>query len=94
MRISRPEARKFYEIEATKNRWSARELARQANSLLFDRLAKSKDKEGLLRLVQEGQEITKPVDAIKDPFVLEFLNIPEAHQLTESKLEEALISNL
>lgn len=94
MRISRPEARKFYEIEATKNRWSARELARQVNSLLFDRLAKSKDKEGLLRLVHQGQEIIKPADAIKDPFVLEFLNIPEAHQLIESKLEEALISNL
>lgn len=94
MRTSRPEARRFYEVEAIKNRWTARELERQANSLLFDRLAKSKDKEGLLRLVQEGQEITKPTDAIKDPFVLEFLNIPEAHQLTESKLEEALISNL
>jgi predicted nuclease of restriction endonuclease-like (RecB) superfamily len=94
MRISRLEARRFYEVEAIKNRWSARELERQANSLLFDRLAKSKDKEGLLRLVHEGQEITKPADAIKDPFILEFLNIPEAHQLVESKLEEALITNL
>ncbi len=94
MRISRPEARQFYEIEATKNNWSARELERQVNSLLFDRLAKSKDKQGLLRLINEGQEVIEPSDAIKDPFVLEFLNIPEAHQLTESKLEQALISNL
>lgn len=64
MRISRLEARQFYEIEATKNRCSARELERQVNSLLFDRLAKSKDKKGLLKLVNEGQEIIEPSDAI------------------------------
>lgn len=94
MRIIRPEARRFYEIEAVKNRWSVRELEQQINTLLFDRLAKSKDKMGLLKLVRQGQEIFKPEDAIKDPFILEFLNIPEAHQLTETKLEEALINNL
>ncbi len=94
MRVSRTEARRFYEVEAAKNRWSARQLERQINSLLFDRLAKSKDKAGLLKLAHQGQEISKPEDAIKDPFVLEFLNIPEAHQLTETKLEEALINNL
>ena len=75
MRISRPEARQFYEIEAAKNRWSARQLERQINTLLYDRLAKSKDKAGLLKLVNQDHEITKPEDAIKDPFVLEFLNI-------------------
>lgn len=94
MRVSRPEARQFYEIEAAKNRWTVRQLERQINSLLFDRLAKSKDKAGLLKLANQGQEISKPLDAIKDPFVLEFLNIPEVHQLTETKLEEALINNL
>lgn len=94
MRVTRIEARKFYEIEAIKNRWSSRELERQINSLLFDRLAKSKDKAGLMKLVHQGQEISKPEDAIKDPFVLEFLDIPEAHQLVETKLEEALISKL
>lgn len=90
MRVSRLETRQFYEIEAVKNRWAVRELERQINSLLFDRLAKSKDKAGLLRLVHQGQEISKPEDAIKDPLVLEFLDISEAHQLSETKLEEAL----
>jgi predicted nuclease of restriction endonuclease-like (RecB) superfamily len=94
MQVGRVEARKFYEIEAIKNRWGTRELERQVNSLLFDRLAKSKDKKGLLRLVNEGQEILKPEDAIKEPVILEFLGIPEAHQLSESKLEQALINNL
>ncbi|MBV8802058.1 MAG: DUF1016 family protein [Gammaproteobacteria bacterium] len=94
MRVDRLEARKFYEIEAVKNRWASRELERQINSLLFDRLAKSKDKAGLMKLVHQGQEISKPEDAIKDPFILEFLDIPEAHQLIETKLEEALISKL
>ena len=94
MRVSRLEARQFYEIEAAKNRWSARQLERQINSLVYDRLAKSKDKKGLLKLVNKGHEILKPEDAIKDPFILEFLNIPEAHQLAETKLEEALIGKL
>lgn len=94
MKISRPEARLFYEREASKNHWSSRELDRQINSLLFDRLAKSKDKAGLLQLTQKGQEIVNPVDAIKEPIVLEFLGMPESHRLSESKLEEALISNL
>ena len=94
MRISRPEVRLFYELEAGKNKWSSRELSRQIGSLLFDRLAKSKDKEGLMRLVQNGQEFNDPSDAIKDPVVLEFLDIPEAHQLVESKLEQALINKL
>jgi len=94
MRITREDARAFYEIEASKNRWSSRQLDRQIGSLLFDRLAKSKDRKGLLRLAQKGQELINPIDAIKDPVVLEFLEIPEAHQLVESKLEQALISNL
>ncbi len=94
MRVTRQEARQFYEIEAIANNWSGRELERQISSLLFDRLAKSKNKQGLLELASAGQEITNPVDAIRDPMVLEFLNIPEAHALVESKLEEALTSNL
>lgn len=93
MRI-KPQARAFYEIEASKNNWSSRELDRQIGSLLFERLAKSKDKQGLMELVYNGQEIKNPGDAIKEPVVLEFLNIPESHKLAESKLEEALISKL
>jgi predicted nuclease of restriction endonuclease-like (RecB) superfamily len=94
MRVSRSEARKFYEIESIKNHWSSRELERQIDSLLFDRLAKSKDKRGLMRLLYKGQELTNSEDVIKDPVVLEFLGLPESHQLVESKLEEALINNL
>jgi predicted nuclease of restriction endonuclease-like (RecB) superfamily len=94
IRVDRKEAREFYEKEAIENRWSARELGRQIGSLLFDRLAKSRDKKGLLRLAKKGQEIQNPEDAIKDPVVLEFLDLPESHRLVESKLEEALINNL
>lgn len=86
--------RAFYEGEAVKNRWSVRELERQIGSLLFDRLAKSKDEQGLLQLALEGQEIVKPEDAIKDPLILEFLNLPESPRLVESELEAALLTNL
>jgi predicted nuclease of restriction endonuclease-like (RecB) superfamily len=92
--VDRPEARDFYEIEAVRNGWSARQLERQIDSLLFFRLLKSRDKKGLLALANEGQQILEPVDAIKDPYVLEFLDLPESHRLVESKLEEALISRM
>ncbi|MGH7963183.1 MAG: DUF1016 N-terminal domain-containing protein, partial [Candidatus Binatia bacterium] len=67
LRIDKTEARAFYEIEAIKNSWSARELERQINSLLYERLALSKDKRGLLRLATKGQEIQHPADVFKDP---------------------------
>lgn len=94
LRVSRAEARAFYEIEAIHNNWSARELERQINSLLFDRLAKSRDKKGLMRLAIHGQEVARPVDVLKDPVVLEFLDLPASPRLVESKLEQALIGNL
>jgi predicted nuclease of restriction endonuclease-like (RecB) superfamily len=94
LKVDRQEARDFYEIEAVRNGWSARQLERQINSLLFFRLLKSRDKEGLLALANAGQQIVAPVDAIKDPYVLEFLDLPESHRLVESKLEEALLSQL
>lgn len=94
IRESRSEARAFYELEAEKNCWSGRELERQMGSLLFERLAKSKDKKGLIKLACKGQEVIKPEDVIKEPIVLEFLGIPESHKLVESKLEDALIGSL
>lgn len=94
MRESRLEVRNFYEIEAVKHSWSTPELERQMGSLLFERLAKSRDKKGLLELSRKGQIIRKPEDALKDPMILEFLDIPESHKLVESKLEEALITHL
>ncbi len=94
LRVGRSEARAFYEIEAVKNSWSVRELSRQVGSLLYDRLAKSRDKKELMRLALQGQEVTQPIDMLKDPMVLEFLDLPETPKLVESKLEQALIDNL
>lgn len=86
--------RDFYEIECVNSGWSARQLERQMNSFLFERLEKSRDKKGVLALASEGQALVRPQDAIKDPYVLEFLDIPESHRLIESHIEEALISQL
>lgn len=94
LRVDSPDARAFYEIEAIKNNWSARELERQINSLLFERLAKSKDKAGLMKLASKGHEIAVPADVFKDPVVIEFLGLPESPRLVESDLEQALINNL
>ncbi len=94
LRVDRGDTRAFYEIEAIRNNWSARELERQINSLLYERLAKSRDKAGLMRLATKGHEIQRPEDVFKDPVVIEFLGLPESHRLVESNLEEALITNL
>jgi len=84
----------FYIKQTEKEKWSVRELKRQMQSMLFHRLALSTDKEGVLKLASEGHEVEQPQDLIKDPFVLEFLNIPEQHHYLENELEERLISNL
>ena len=94
MRIESLATRSFYEIETVKNAWSARELERQVASLLFERLARSRDKGQLMKLAAEGQLVEKPSDAFKDPVVMEFLGLPETPALTESSLESALLSNL
>jgi len=94
LRVDKPEARAFYEIEAIKNNWSARELERQINSLLYERLALSRDKKGLMKLATKGHEVQTPADVFKDPVVIEFLGLPKSPRLVESALEEALISNL
>ncbi len=92
--VSDDQARGFYEKQNTNENWSVRELKRQINSSLFERLALSKDKDGILKLSEQGQLITKPKDIVKDPYVLEFLQIPEEHRMTESKLEHKIIDNL
>ena len=76
-RISNPDERKFYEIEAVKNNWSLRELERQFDSALYTRLSLSRDKKKVLELSQKGQIIEKPQDLIKDPYILEFIGLPE-----------------
>lgn len=94
MRIEDENERSFYEIETEKNNWSVRELKRQYDSALYARLALSRDKEGILKLAKEGQIIEKPKDIIKDPYILEFLGLPEMHQYSESDLEEQIINKL
>jgi len=94
LRVEKTGGRAFYEIEAIRNNWSARELERQINSLLFERLALSKNKKGLMRLATKGQVIQRPADVFKDPVVMEFLGLPALPKLVESHLEEALINNL
>lgn len=86
--------RSFYEKQALNENWSTRELRRQKDASLYLRLAASKDKEGILKLAQEGQLVEKPTDLLREPYVLEFLKIPEPYHLSESKLEKRLIEHL
>ncbi len=76
MRIKNPDERRFYEIECAANNWSLKEFQRQFDSALYERLALSRDKEGIKQLAEKGQVIEKPLDIIKDPYILEFLNLP------------------
>ena len=84
----------FYSKQCEHEKWSVRDLKRQMKSCLFERLALSKDKEGVLKLAKEGHIVETPDDLMKDPFILEFLNIPQQNQFLESELEEKIISNL
>lgn len=94
MRIDDEKERRFYEIESEKYNWSVRELKRQYDSALYTRLSLSRDKEGILKLSEQGQIIEKPKDIIKDPYILEFLGLPELHQYSESDLEEEIINKI
>jgi predicted nuclease of restriction endonuclease-like (RecB) superfamily len=86
--------RLFYEIEAEKEGWSVPVLERQIHSFFFARLLKSRDKNGVLKLATEGQAVKNPADTIKDPYILDFLGLPDSKQLHESELESAIIENL
>ncbi len=86
--------RKFYENQIIAEKWSVPQLKRQKNTALFQRLALNKNKEEILRLSAQGQEIGKPVDILKDPYVFEFLKIPEEQLPSELELENHLCNNL
>lgn len=86
--------RSFYEVECINNNWSTRELERQINSLLFERLSLSKDKDAVMTMAQKGQEYNTFKDIVKDPYVLEFLDLKQNDRLYESKLESALLEHL
>lgn len=94
MRIDNVDERHFYEIESVKNDWSLSELKRQFNSSLYERLALSTDKENVKRLATDGQIIENPQDLVKDPYVLEFLGLPELAEYSETELEKRIIDNL
>lgn len=94
MRIDDENERKFYEIESYKNNWSVRELQRQYDSALYTRLVLSRDKEKVKELSEKGLILEKPKDAIKDPYILEFIGLPEHSEYSESQLEQEIIDKL
>ena len=87
-------ARSFYEKQAIIENWSFRELKRQVDSALFQRLALSKDKNGVLELAEKGHELRSANDAIKDPYIFEFLELPKDEVIKEHGLEKKLVDNL
>ncbi|MBS9766001.1 MAG: DUF1016 family protein [Flavobacteriaceae bacterium] len=94
MRIENADERSFYEIEASEENWSVRQLQRQVASSLYERLALSRDKEEVMRLAREGQKIQRPTDILKNPFTLEFLGLKAETAYSEKTLETAIISKL
>lgn len=92
--VSDDMARAFYEHQASKENWSVRELKRQVDAALFQRLALSKDKKGVLALATKGHHVASSGDMIKDPYIFEFLKIPESKRVTEAAFEKKLIDNL
>jgi predicted nuclease of restriction endonuclease-like (RecB) superfamily len=94
MRIDNTEERKFYEIEALNNNWSLRELERQFNSALYERLLLSNNRKKVKDLASKGQVVERPQDLIKEPYVLEFLGLPEKTYYSESDLEQKIIDKL
>jgi len=94
LKIEDPLERSFYEKQTIIENWSTTELIRQKKASLFLRLAASKDKDGILKLAKEGQQIEKPEDLIREPYVLDFLKIPEPYRVSESEIESRIIDHL
>ena len=92
--VKNPDERSFYEIEATNEGWNVRELKRQFDSGLYERLALSRDKDGIRKLAREGQIVSQVQDVLKEPLVLEFLGLDESNRYSESDLETAIINQL
>lgn len=94
MRMDNLDERNFYEIESIENNWSLRELRRQIDSALYERLVLSGDKDKIKSLALKGQVLEKPEDVVKDPYILEFLGLEEKSNYSENELETAIINNL
>lgn len=93
-RVDDPLARAFYEVQALRSRWSVRELRRQREAMLFERIGLSRDKDAVLALAAEGRLVDSPTTHVRDPYVLEFLGLPEREAYSEADLERALIDHL
>ncbi len=94
LKVESDAARDFYETEAVAGNWSTRELERQINSHFFERTGASKEKRKMLEAGRASEDKYHPQDFVKDPFVLEFLNLKDAPHLTESEIEQALLDHL
>ncbi|MDR0982648.1 MAG: PDDEXK nuclease domain-containing protein [Culturomica sp.] len=94
LKIDDPLERSFYLQQSINESWSTTQLIRQKKASLYLRLAASKDKEGILKLAQKGQVIENPIDIIREPYILDFLQIPEAYAMNETEIEERIISQL
>ncbi len=94
LKIDDPLERSFYEKECEQEHWGVRELKRQMKSMLFHRLALSKDKDAVMRLAAEGQIIERPEDILKEPYIFEFTGLPQLPVYREGDLEEQLVNNL
>jgi len=94
LKIDDPLERSFYLNQTINENWSTTQLVRQKKASLYLRLAASKDREGILKLAKQGQIIEHPTDIIREPYILDFLQIPEIHTLSETEIEERIISQL
>ncbi len=86
--------RSFYEQQSIREKWTVREMVRQKKSALFLRIAAGKDREGILKLASQGQSISEPTDLFREPYIFEFLKIPEPHLISETDLESLLCDHL
>ncbi len=94
LRIEDPLERSFYEQQAIAEKWAVSELQRQKKSSLFLRLAAGKNKDEILQLARQGQQVSDPTDVLRSPYVFEFLKIPEPYAVSESDLETLLCNHL
>jgi predicted nuclease of restriction endonuclease-like (RecB) superfamily len=94
LRMDEPLKRAFYEVEVLKNRWSVRELKRQIDSLLYERVGLSRDMEGVLQLAREGELVMTPEEMVRDPYVFEFLGLKREGLYAETNLERGLLDHL
>jgi len=93
LKVDKPDIRRFYIEECIQNNWSTRQLERQINSFYYERILSSRDKKAVRKEIHKLEPSLKPEDIIKDPYVLEFLNVKENIRFLEKDLEKALIGS-